>query len=449
MKNNVGIRVPEILLPKKDASYEKWAVIACDQYTSQPEYWEEVSKIVGDNYSTLNLTLPEVYLEHGDHDTEGMIKKIHSNMKEYLDKNVLVPQKPGFIYVERKTGHAVPRKGLVISIDLENYDYNANSQSLVRPTEKTVIERIPPRVKVRENATAEFPHIMLLIDDPDEAIIEPLSNMKDKLEKVYDFELMMHGGHISGYKIEDEALLGKLISSFEKLADPAIISKKYNLTETKPSLLFAVGDGNHSLASAKAHWENVKKTLTQEQISNHPARFALVEVVNVHDKSLEVEPIHREMFNVDTEGLLKAFDAYCKENGSSFEVKYHDSRTIMDIEELRGDYNTHIFSFVTKDKSGTITIKHPKANIPVGTIQVFLDEYLKKNTNTKIDYIHGTDVIDKLSSKEGNMGFILPPIEKSDLFRSVILDGVMPRKTFSMGEAHEKRYYIEGKKIVL
>jgi hypothetical protein len=448
MKNKIGVNIPEILLPEKNVRYEKWSVIACDQYTSQPEYWEEVSKIVGDSYSTLNLTLPEVYLEHGNYDTEGMIKKIHSNMREYLDKNVLVPQKPGFIYVERTTEQGT-RKGLVISIDLENYDYNANSQSLVRPTEKTVIERIPPRVKVRENATAEFPHIMLLIDDSNEAIIEPLSDMKDKLEKVYDFEMMMHGGHISGYKIEDEELIGKLIGGFEKLANPELIREKYSLTEDKPVLLFAVGDGNHSLASAKAHWENVKKTLTADQVETHPARFALVEVVNVHDKSLIVEPIHRELFNVDSEALLNALSAYCKENGSDLEVKYHDNRTIMNIEDLAGDHNTHIFSIVTKDKSGTITIKNPKANIPVGTIQVFLDEFLKNNTNTKIDYIHGTDVIDNLSAKEGNMGFILPPIEKSDLFRSVILDGVMPRKTFSMGEAHEKRYYIEGKKIVL
>jgi len=292
MKNKIGIHIPEILLPEKSVSYEKWAVIACDQYTSQPEYWEEVSEIVGDSYSTLKLTLPEVYLEHGNYDTEGMIKKIHGNMREYLDKNVLVPQKPGFIYVERTTEQGT-RKGLVISIDLENYDYAANSQSLVRPTEKTVIERIPPRVKVRENATAEFPHIMLLIDDPNEAIIEPLSDMKNKLEKVYDFELMMHGGHISGYKIEDGELMGKLISGFEKLGDAELIREKYSLTEDKAVLLFAVGDGNHSLASAKAHWENVKKTLSAEQVETHPARFALVEVVNVHDKSLIVEPIHR------------------------------------------------------------------------------------------------------------------------------------------------------------
>jgi uncharacterized protein (DUF1015 family) len=449
MKNKIGIHIPEILLPEESICYEKWSVIACDQYTSQPEYWEEVSGIVGDSYSTLKLTLPEVYLEHGNYDTEGMIKKIHNNMKEYLDQNVLIPQKPGFIYVERSTGHAVPRKGLVISIDLENYDYAANSQSLVRPTEKTVIERIPPRVKVRENATAEFPHIMLLIDDPKEAIIEPLADMKEQLEKVYEFDLMMKGGHISGYRIEDEALMGKLIQGFEKLADPALIREKYSLTEEKPVLLFAVGDGNHSLASAKAHWENVKKTLTGEQVEIHPARFALVEVVNVHDKSLEVEPIHRELFNVDSEALLKALSSYCKENGSDLKVKYHDSRTIMNIEELAGDYHTHMFSIVTKDRSGTILIKNPKANIPVGTIQIFLDEFLKNNPSTRIDYIHGTDVIDKLSAKDGNMGFILPPIQKSDLFRSVILDGVMPRKTFSMGEAHEKRYYIEGKKIVL
>ncbi|MDF2521181.1 MAG: hypothetical protein K0R84_1809, partial [Clostridia bacterium] len=385
MKNNIGIKVPEILLPEKNVSYEKWSVIACDQYTSQPEYWEEVNGIVGDSYSTLNLVLPEVYLEEENRDIEKMIKHIHSNMREYLNKNVLVPQKPGFIYVERKTESEVTRKGLVLSIDLENYEYTANSQSLVRPTEKTVIERIPPRVKIRENAAVEFPHIMLLIDDPDEAIIEPLAQMKDKLNKVYDFDMMMGGGHISGYKIDEQDMLDKLIKGFEKLADPAVFNKKYDLKENKAILLFAVGDGNHSLASAKAHWENVKKTLNDEQKETHPARFALVEVVNIHDKSLIIEPIHRELFNVDSEHLFNAMNTYFKANGSEVEVAYDSQRTIKDIEDLAGEGNVHKFAFVTKDKSGLISIKNPKANIPVGTIQVFLDEYLKSNPKVKID----------------------------------------------------------------
>ncbi len=448
MKNEIGINIPEILMPEKNVDLKKWSVIACDQYTSQPEFWEEVSNVVGDNYSTLKLILPEVYLEDEEQVIEETIKQIHGNMREYLDKNVLVPEKKGFIYVERKTEHEVARKGLVISIDLEKYEYTADSQSLVRPTEKTVIERIPPRVKIRENASLEFPHIMLLIDDPDEAIIEPLANMKDKLEKLYDFDMIMDGGHISGYKIDDEELLTTLINGFEKFANPDLFKEKYELTENKPVLLFAVGDGNHSLASAKAHWENVKKTLSEDKAADHPARFALVEVVNIHDKSLIVEPIHRVLFNVDTQNLFDSLNTYFKENGSDVEISFHDNRTLMDIEALEGERGTHKFSFITKEQSGIIAVKNPKANIPVGTIQVFLDEYLKNNPKVKIDYIHGTDVVDELSSKEGNMGFILPPISKSDLFRTIILDGVMPRKTFSMGEAHEKRYYLEGRKIV-
>ncbi|MDF2674962.1 MAG: hypothetical protein K0R09_3230 [Clostridiales bacterium] len=449
MKNNIGVKVPTILMPKADVDISKWAVIACDQYTSQPEYWEEVKKVVGDNYSTLNLILPEVYLEDKEYKVPENIKKIHANMREHLDKNILVPQKPGFIYVERLTESPVPRKGLVLAIDLEEYDYNLGSQSLVRPTEKTVIERIPPRVKIRENASVEFPHIMLLIDDPNEAIIEPISNMKDKLERVYDFDMMMGGGHISGYKIDNEALLTKIIKGLEELAKPEVFNKKYELTSDKPILLFAVGDGNHSLASAKAHWENVKKTLKEDQQADHPARFALVEVVNIHDKSLIIEPIHRELFNVDEKGFFDALTAYFNGSGSEVNLEYHNNRTVMDIESLETEGDIHKFSFITKDKSGVITIKHPKANIPVGTIQVFLDEYLKSNPKAKIDYIHGTDVINDLSSKDGNMGFILPPISKSDLFKTIVLDGVMPRKTFSMGEAQEKRYYIEGRKIVL
>lgn len=449
MKNNIGVKVPTILMPKADVDVSKWAVIACDQYTSQPEYWAEVKKIVGDKHSTLNLILPEVYLEDEEYNVPENIKKIHANMREHLDKNILVPQKPGFIYVERLTESSVSRKGIVLAIDLEEYDYNLGSQSLVRPTEKTVIERIPPRVKIRENASVEFPHIMLLIDDPNEAIIEPLASMKDKLEKVYDFDLMMNGGHISGYKIDDETMLTKLIKGFEELTNLEVFNKKYDLTSDKPILLFAVGDGNHSLASAKAHWENVKKTLNKEQREDHPARFALVEVVNIHDKSLLIEPIHRELFNVDEKGFFEALTAHFNGIGSEVNVEYHNNRKVMDIESLETDEDMHKFSFVTKDKSGVITIKHPKANIPVGTLQVFLDEYLKNNPKVKIDYIHGTEVINNLSSKDGNMGFILPPISKSDLFKTIVLDGVMPRKTFSMGEAQEKRYYIEGRKIVL
>jgi uncharacterized protein (DUF1015 family) len=448
MKNEIGIKIPTILMPNKDVDISKWSVIACDQYTSQPEYWDKVEKVVGDSHSTLNLILPEVYLEDEKIDIPEKIKKIHSNMREHLDNNILVPEKPGFIYVERKTEMEVSRKGLVVAVDLEKYDYNLGSQSLIRPTEKTVIERIPPRVKIRENASVEFPHIMLLIDDPDEAIIEPFAQMKDKLNKVYDFDMMMGGGHISGYKIDEEAMLEKLVHSFEKLAEKEVFNKKYELTSDKPILLFAVGDGNHSLASAKAHWENVKKTLTEDKMEDHPARFALVEIVNIHDKSLIIEPIHRVLFHVDANGLFEAFDSYCKGIGSDLEVTYHENKTLMNIEELEGEANVHMFSFIVKDKSGIITIKNPKANIPVGTIQAFLDEYLKSNPKVKIDYIHGTDVVNDLASKDGNMGFILPPISKSDLFKTIVLDGVMPRKTFSMGEAHEKRYYIEGRKIV-
>lgn len=449
MKNQIGVKIPTILMPKKDVDMSKWAVIACDQYTSQPKYWEDVKKIVGDKPSTLNLILPEVYLEDEEANVPEMIKKIHANMKQSLTEGVLVEQKPGFIYIERTTESPISRKGIIMAIDLEEYDYNLGSQSLVRPTEKTVIERIPPRVKIRENASVEFPHIMLLIDDPNEEIIEPFANMKDKLEEVYNFDMNMGGGHISGYKIDNEEMLAKLIKGFEKLAEKEVFNKKYDLTSDRPILLFAVGDGNHSLASAKAHWENVKKNLTVAEQEEHPARFALVEVVNVHDKSLIVEPIHRELFNVDEKSFFEAMNTYFASNGSEVSVEYHTNRTIMKIEELETEGALHKFSFVVNDKSGVITIKNPKANIPVGTIQVFLDEYLKSNPKVKIDYIHGTDVIDELSQKAGNMGFILPPISKSDLFRTIVLDGVMPRKTFSMGEAHEKRYYIEGRKIVL
>jgi uncharacterized protein (DUF1015 family) len=228
MKNKIGVKVPNILMPKKGVDMNKWAVIACDQYTSQPEYWNDVEKNVGENYSTLNLILPEVYLEEKDYDVEGRIGKIHSNMRQHLEEKVLVSEEPGFMYVERKTEAETSRKGLVIAIDLEEYDYNANSKSLVRPTERTVIERIPPRVKVRENASVEFPHIMLLIDDPDKTIIEPLGEKKNSLKKVYDFDLMMGGGHIEGYKIDNESEIERIIKGFEGLIKPEEFNKKYN-----------------------------------------------------------------------------------------------------------------------------------------------------------------------------------------------------------------------------
>lgn len=456
--DSIGVKIPEVLLPNKSIDMAKWAVIACDQYTSQPEYWEEVKNIVENSPSTLNLILPEVYLEKPDVDER--IDNINKNMQTYLENGTLVSQKPGFIYVDRKTSHVPSRKGLILLVDLEKYDYNEGSQTLIRATEKTVIERLPPRVKIRKNALIELPHILLLIDDPERTVIEPLVEKTDYMEKLYDFELMMNGGHIRGYKIEDAELINNIASALYRLAQPETFYKKYGVSQEKGILLFAVGDGNHSLASAKVHWENIKENIKAElsheapeklaeALENHSARYAMAEVINVHDEGLIFEPIHRVLFNVDCNDVIENMKAFFSKY-SPVELKTYSSINDMlsDGKRIRSvNAKVHIIPIISKDFLGIIIVEKPVHNLDVATLQEFLDIYLKENKNAKIDYIHGDDIVINLGQKEGNMGFYLPAISKHELFRTVILDGTLPRKTFSMGEAEEKRYYIECRKI--
>lgn len=431
------ISVPKILMPRDGIDLNKWAVIACDQYTSQPEYWEETDRIVGDAPSTLRLTLPEVYLESDD--VEQRTDTINQTMKQYLSNGTLVELPAGFILTERFSGGETPRRGLVAAIDLECYDYTAGSRSLVRPTEKTVVERIPPRLKIRKHASIEVPHIMLLIDDPERTVIEPMFEKTAVLKQVYHTDLMQNGGHINGWFIPEGEMTDALIAAIDALNDREVFNKKYRLAEDLPLLPFAVGDGNHSMATAKAYWEEVKKTLTPEQQENHPARYALCEIVNIHDESLIIEPIHRVMFHVDAQDLLHAAPEFYAAHGCT---------CVISDETAAANPENHTIRFCFGNQTGTLTVIHPKWGIPLGTLQAFLDDYLEKHPNVKIDYIHGEDVVSNLAAEPENIGFFLPDIEKNDLFRGVIIDGVLPRKTFSMGEAHEKRYYMESKMIV-
>ncbi|MCX7710330.1 MAG: DUF1015 domain-containing protein [Clostridia bacterium] len=443
-----GVHIPTILMPTTTVDLTKWSVVACDQYTSQEEYWDKVEETVGSAYSTFRLTLPEVYLEKTE--TEDRIKKINGSMKEYLKEGVLVPLVSGMVYVDRKTSHVESRKGLILAVDLEKYDYTKGSQTLIRATEGTVLERIPPRVKIRENAVIESPHIMLLIDDPDRTVIEPLAANAYKLEKLYDFELMMNGGHIQGYKVESTDAVEGVLNALEKLAKPEVFKNKYGVGDDKGVLLFAVGDGNHSLASAKAHWVNVKETLSESEQESHPARFALVEVVNVHDSGITFEPIHRVVFNIDTRAFLNQMVDFFNKMNCQAAFKVFDSEKAMKSEviRLKSGGAAHVIPFVSKDTYGVFSVNCPKLNLEVGTLQTFIDEYVKENKDAKVDYIHGDDVVVSLGSKEGNIGFFLPAMDKHDLFKTVILDGSLPRKTFSMGEAEEKRFYLECRKIV-
>ena len=409
-----------ILIPKK-TDMTKWSVVACDQYTSEPEYWNEVTKIVGDAPSTLNLTLPEIYLEESD--VNERIKRINENMDKLLEEDFFNELEDSMIYLERTQSDGKVREGLMGIVDLEDYSYEVGSQTLIRATEKTVIERIPPRVKVRENAKLELPHIMILIDDEKKDIIESLKNKVTETDVVYDFDLMQNGGHIKGYKLNSD-VINEIGTKLDKLADKDYFEKKYNVHD-KGILLFAMGDGNHSLATAKACYENLKKTMSEEEYLNHPARYALVELVNLHSSALEFEAINRVVFDVDSKKLVEELNKYytINENGNGQE-----------------------FELVTSNGVKKLYIENPKSNIAVGSIQIFLDEYLKNNSG-KIDYIHGDDVTKELTLKGNNVGFIFKPMKKEELFRTVILDGALPRKTFSMGHSYDKRYYLEARKI--
>ena len=417
---NIPFKKANILLPK-NTDMTKWSVVACDQYTSEPEYWKEVESIVGNNPSTLNLTLPEVYLESDN--VNERISKINENMDKLLNEDFFTELPNSMVYVERTQSDGKVREGLIGAVDLEDYSYEVGSETLIRATEKTVIERIPPRVKVRENASLELPHIMILIDDDKKEIIENLKSKVTPSDIVYDFDLMQNGGHIKGYKLNDNTM-DEVLNKLESLADEDNFKKKYNITDKK-ALLFAMGDGNHSLATAKACYENLKKKIGQEEALKSKARYALVELVNLHSTALEFEAIHRVLFSIDKEKLLNSLYNYYKIN-----------------EEGNGQE----FTLVVDNTLKTLYIENPKSNIAVGSIQMFLDDYLKENKG-KIDYIHGEETTKELSNKENNIGFIFKPMKKEELFKTVIIDGALPRKTFSMGHAYDKRYYLEARKI--
>lgn len=417
-----GFGPADILLPQ-NCDLTKWSVVACDQYTSQNDYWERVAQTVGDAPSTLKLILPESQLEDGHF--EEHVADINRTMDAYLDRGLFRTLPNALIYVERWLDNKKLRRGLVGVVDLECYDYNAGSSSLIRATEGTVITRLPPRVAVRRNASLELPHIMVLVDDPDKQLIEHLTYETDRMEEVYDFDLMERGGHITGYLVPED-LQADVCEILNTLARPHDFARKYD-AKGKPVLLFAIGDGNHSLAAAKAAYEEKKQHTPQEQWADLPARYALVELVNLHDESLEFEPIHRVCFDVDADELMKDFLAAYP--GAHY-----------------GEGEGHTITYVFDTEVGKITIPKPTAQLPVGTLQDFLDQWMQTHSG-RIDYVHGDDVTWELGRKPGNIGFLLPAMGKDELFKTVIFDGALPRKTFSMGEAHDKRFYLEARKI--
>ncbi len=428
----IALHVPTLLLPRSDIPLETWSVVACDQYTSQPEYWGEVRRMVGADPSTLHLVFPEAYLESVCR--EQAIAGINQRMQEYLKSGVLVEQPPGFMLVEREVGRVAPRKGLVVALDLEQYDYRDGAQKLIRTTEGTDQSRLPPRIQVREQASLETPHIMVLIDDPQQTVIEPLG-AKD-LELAYDFELMLGGGRIRGWHINDEALINEIAGHIVRLA------------RGEPPLIYAMGDGNHSFATARAVWERLKAEAEDErQVMNHPARYALAELVNVHDAGLEFAPIHRVIFGVDVVDLLRAMETHCSGNGFSRRAFADRERWEAACREAAIGSGHHI-SYISGTERGLLSIAEPSFQLEVASLQAFLDCYLDAHPRARLDYIHGEDVLAQLAAEPDSIGFFLPTMDKRDLFKTIVADGAAPRKTFSLGEAVEKRYYLECRRLV-
>ena len=418
--DDLAFRPADILLPR-DCEYRKWSVVACDQYTSQPDYWQRVEEYVGSAPSSLRLILPESCLDGPNVETD--IMDVNNTMTRYLREERFEEYPNALIYVERRLDNLKVRRGLVGMVDLEQYDYEPGSGAAVRATEGTVMSRIPPRVAVRKNAPLELPHVMLLADDPGKTVIEPLAARKDKMQKVYDFDLMERGGHIAGWLLDEESM-ALVADALSALAQPDAFRAKYGSDNV---MAFAVGDGNHSLATAKECYERQKKLTPKEHWDSLPARFALCELVNLHDPAMEFEAIHRVLFGVEpeqvVEALLKAFpDAF------------------------RGEGDGHVLRYLSAGGQGAVTVPHPTAQLEVGTLQPFLDAYVKEHGG-RIDYIHGADVARALAARPGNLAFLLPAMGKDQLFPTVIHDGALPRKTFSMGEAHDKRFYLEARKI--
>lgn len=419
----LGFYPADILLPAAGVDMTKWAVVACDQFTSQPEYWQAVEAAVGDAPSALRLILPEARLH--DPDVDDHIRRINAAMERYLREGVFQTLENTLLYIERTQSDGKVRHGLIGMVDLEQYDFNPGSGTLIRATEGTVLSRVPPRVRVRRDAAVELPHVMLLIDDPEKTVIEPLTAQSASMRRVYGFDLQQGGGHLAGWKLTGPQM-DAVADALAALCAPAEMEKKYGMPGAAP-LLFAVGDGNHSLAAAKQCYEDLKRYTPESQWVSLPARYALVEVVNSHDDALEFEPIHRVLFGVEPERVLEAFKAF-----------YPGAH------EGGGDGHTAAYKYA--GRTGFVTVPEPKSQLAAGTLQNFLDAYLKDHGG-EIDYVHGDEVADELGGRPGNIAFQLPAMEKNQLFKTVMTDGVLPRKTFSMGHAQDKRYYVEARKI--
>ncbi len=430
MKNfaEFGMKVPEILLPK-ESDLSIWSVIACDQYTQDAAYWDRVSQIVGQKPSTLHLTLPEIYLNAPDR--QERVRRIRENMRQYLNGGVFADALEACIYVERKTGYGRLRRGLVTAIDLEDYEWQPGSKALIRATEATIPSRIPPRKEIRRGALLESPHIMLLVNDPSRSLVEGIGELVRQNAPVYDGELMLSAGHISGWAVQSEAALEKLSSALSSL-------KKANTAPDGSAFLFAVGDGNHSLATAKAVWDEYK---AEHGVQDAALRYALVEIVNIYDEGLTFEPIHRVLFGAQRDELVAAVAAAL---GGTMQLCADAAALEQSVKDSAAS-----FGFVSVEK-GTVSylrLDTPVTELAVSRLQPVLDAFIAEHPAVSIDYIHGSDEVFRLGKQEGAVSILLPPVAKDSFFATIGSRGPLPRKSFSMGEASEKRFYLECRRL--
>lgn len=423
----IGVRVADILLPRADVDLSRWAVVACDQYTAQPDYWAHVDEMVGDAPSTLRLIYPEVYL--GEPDGAARITAINATMRDYLGRGLLTTYEHTLLLLRRETATGVVRWGLMVALDLEQYSWNAADRTLIRATEGTILDRIPPRKQVRKDAPLELPHIMVLISDPQRSVIEPLAASAAATTPLYDTELMSHGGRVTGWAVPE--------SSFPQVADA--LAALHDALDPADPLLFAMGDGNHSFATAKSCWEDIKATLSNEERAHHPARYALVEIENIFDPGLEFEPIHRVLFETPRAVFERELRLHC---GSYIA---HPAASTAEVMARVESATEQTFGYCDEHGYATYTLTDPVASIPAGTLQAVIDALV--DAGREVDYIHGADATSEIGSRAGNLGLFLPAVPKDSFFASIVSDGALPRKTFSLGEADDKRYYLEARSI--
>lgn len=435
MDAQTSFRLPRIYLPRPDVDLKKWAVVACDQYTSEPHYWRDVEREVGAAPSSLHLIFPEAYL--GSPDAPARIARIQETMRSYLGSGLL-HEREGAILVERTMGDRV-RRGLMLELDLEHYDFRQTSTSAIRPTEGTMVERLAPRIEVRKGAQLEVPHILVLIDDPQQTVIEPIAAARGRLAKLYESDLMCGGGRVAGYAV-DGAQIDRAVQALHALANPKAFAVRYGVPAGTPVMLFAVGDGNHSLATAKSFWDSIKATVGM----NHPSRYALVEVENIHDPALEFAPIHRLLFGVSGDVRQALAESF----GSRLTCTDVPSAAAMRERVNAADDRAHAAGLIGPGvRFRVIEISRPPSSLAVGTLQPFIDAFIGQGGAMHVDYVHGDDVLERLAASDANVGLHLAAVSKRNLLRMVVQEGPLPRKTFSMGEAHEKRFYVEARRI--